>query len=239
MTVEVFIPCFIDQVYPQTGFNMIKILEKLGLDVNYPLSQTCCGQASFNNGFWEETRKVAEKFIGEFATGNPVVAPSASCVSMVRNYYPELFFNTALHIEVKKLQKNIFEFTDFIVTGLENPDLGIQMETTVTLHDSCSALREYGLQEQPRKLLSKVKGVKLIEMKDSNVCCGFGGTFSIKNESISVAMAEQKVTNALETGAEYMLVTESSCLMHLNGYIQKNNLPIKALHIVDFLAMGL
>ena len=239
MTVDIFIPCFIDQIYPQTAFNMIKVLESLDIEVNYNPEQTCCGQVAFNTGFWDETKKIGEKFIKEFSNSKYIVAPSASCVGMIKNYYPELFHNTALHNEYKYIQKNIFELTDFLVTILNITDLGSEFNSTITYHDSCSALREYGIKTQPRALLEKVKGIKLVEMEESEVCCGFGGTFSVKNEPISTAMAQQKLENAINTGAEYVVSTEASCLMHLEGYIKKNNLPIKPIHIADILASGL
>jgi L-lactate dehydrogenase complex protein LldE len=136
------------------------------------------------------------------------------------------------------LQKNIFELTDFLVTELKVTNLGATFNHKVTYHDSCAALREYGIKDQPRILLRNVKGLELIEMKDTDVCCGFGGTFSVKHEAISTAMAEQKVHNALETGAEYIISTDSSCLMHQEGFIKKHKLPIKVAHIADVLASG-
>ncbi|MFA6923118.1 MAG: (Fe-S)-binding protein [Bacteroidales bacterium] len=239
MTVDIFVPCFIDQIYPQTAFNMVKILEKLGIEVNYNPEQTCCGQVAFNSGYWDETKKIGEKFIKEFANSKYIVAPSASCVGMVKNYYPELFHNTALHNEYKQIQKNIYEITDFIVNVLNVTDLGSEFYATVTYHDSCAALREYGIKMQPRTLLGKIKGLKLIEMEESETCCGFGGTFSVKNEPISTAMAQQKIENAIKTGAEYIVSTEASCLMHLESYIKKNKLPIRTIHVIDILASGL
>ncbi len=236
MKVDLFIPCFIDQIYPQTAFNMIKVLEKLGVEVNYNTEQTCCGQLVFNGGFWEHAKCLGEKFINDFSHDKPIVAPSASCVSFVRNYYPEMFHNTAYHLEYKQLQKNIFEFSDFIVNVLKVTDVGARFNGSVTYHDACAALREYGIKEEPRLLLQNVKGLEIKEMPDSDVCCGFGGTFSVKNESISIAMAEQKVQHSIETGAEYIVSTEASCLMHLDGYIKKNNLPIKTIHLADILA---
>jgi L-lactate dehydrogenase complex protein LldE len=236
MTVDIFIPCFIDQVYPQTGFNMIKLLEKCGVEVHYPENQTCCGQVSFNSGFWEDAKEIGEKFILEFCNSRPVVVPSASCAGFVRNYYGELFHNSGLHLEYRQLQKNIFEFTDFLVNKLGITELNSVFEHKVTYHDSCAALREYKLNDEPRRLLAKVKGLELIEMNERDVCCGFGGTFSVKHEPISTAMAQQKVENALATGAEYIVSTDSSCLMHMDGYILKHELPIKTIHIIDVLA---
>jgi len=238
MIVDAFIPCFVDQIYPETAFNMIKILEKLNVSVHYNTEQTCCGQMAFNSGFWEEAKEIGEKFIKDFPNARPIVAPSASCVGMVRNHYPKLFHNTALHNESNQLIKYIYEFTDFLVNVLKVEDVGASFNAVVTYHDSCAALREYGIKEEPRKLLRNVKGLELIEMKDTDECCGFGGTFSVKHEAISTAMAQQKVENALETGAEYIVSTDSSCLMHQYGYIKKHKLPIKVIHIVDVLASG-
>jgi len=239
MTVDIFIPCFIDQIFPNTGMNMVKVLEKLNIEVNYNENQTCCGQMAFNSGFWDEAKCMGEKFIRDFSSGRYVVAPSASCVGMVRKYYPEMFHNTSLHLEYKQLQKNIFEFTDFLVNILKVTDIGAEFPGIITYHDSCAALREYGIKEEPRILLNNVRGLEIKEMKDSDVCCGFGGTFSVKFEPVSTAMAEQKIQNALETGAEYIVSTESSCLMHLDGYIRKHKIPIKIKHIADILAEGL
>lgn len=238
MTVDIFIPCFIDQVYPETGFNMIKILEKLSVEVNYNKEQTCCGQMAFNSGFWEEAKKIGEKFIRDFPNNRPIVGPSASCAGFVRNYYDEMFYNSALHIEYHQLKKNFYEFTDFVVNVLQITDVGATFNHVVTYHDSCAALREYKLGTQPRQLLSEVRGIEIREMSERHTCCGFGGTFAVKHEAISTAMVEQKVHHALETGAEYIVSTDSSCLMNMKGYIEKQNLPIKTIHIIDLLAQG-
>jgi L-lactate dehydrogenase complex protein LldE len=238
MIVDLFIPCFVDQLYPETGFNMVKVLERCGVGIHYNTEQTCCGQMAFNSGYWDEAKAIGEKFIREFPNDRPIVGPSASCVGYIRNYYPRLFHNTALHNEYKQVRKNIFEFSDFLVNVLKVKDVGASFPHTVTYHDSCAALREYGIKEEPRTLLSHVRGLKLVEMKENEVCCGFGGTFSVKFEPISTAMAEQKVENALETGAEYIVSTDLSCLMHQEAYIKKQGLPIKVIHIADVLAAG-
>ncbi|HNW88357.1 MAG TPA: (Fe-S)-binding protein [Bacteroidales bacterium] len=238
MIVDLFIPCFIDQVYPQVGTNMVKIFEKLDVDVDYNTEQTCCGQMAFNSGFWDDARQLGEKFINDFSNNRKIVAPSASCVGMVRNYYSELFNNSSLHNQCKQIQSNIYEFTDFLVNVLHVEDIGAEFNHVITYHDACAALREYGLKDQPRKLLSRVKGLQLNEMKDNDVCCGFGGTFSVKFEPISTAMGEQKVQNAIDSGADYIVSTEASCLMHLQGYISKHKLPIQTIHIADILASG-
>jgi L-lactate dehydrogenase complex protein LldE len=238
MTVDIFIPCFIDQIYPQTGMNMVRILEKFGVEVHYNGNQTCCGQMAFNSGFREEARELGEKFIKDFPNDRPVVAPSASCVGYVRNYYGKLFFNTGLHLEYKRLQKNIIEFSDFMVNVLKIEDTGATFNHRVTYHDSCAALREYRLKDEPRRLLRNVRGLELVEMAEREVCCGFGGTFSVKHEAISTAMGEQKVANALDTGAEYIVSTDSSCLMHQEAYILKNKKPIRVIHLADVLVSG-
>lgn len=239
MKVEAFIPCFIDQFFPETGRNMIKLLEKFSLEVNYNPNQTCCGQMAFNSGFWDEAKELGEKFINDFKGDSYIVSPSASCSGMVKKQYPKLFHNSSLHNESKKLQAKMFEFTDFFVNVLKKTDLGAEFNHKVTYHESCASKREYGLKNEPRLLLSKVKGLELIEMEEADSCCGFGGTFSVKFEGISSAMAQQKVDRALATGAEYIVSTDSSCLMNIEGYIQKHKLPIKCIHIIDLLASNL
>ncbi|MCK5821324.1 MAG: (Fe-S)-binding protein [Bacteroidales bacterium] len=233
--VDLFIPCFIDQLYPETGENVVRILEKLGIKVFYNPEQTCCGQPAFNAGHWEPARKLAIKFLNDFNGNRPVVSPSGSCTGFARNYYPELLKDTIYMNNFSKLKPQLFELTDFLVNQLGVKDLGAKFEAKVTYHDSCAALREYGIRYEPRELLKNVKGLELIEMVDSDVCCGFGGTFAVKHEPISTAMAEQKVKHAMETGAEYILSTEASCLMHLDSYIKQQKLPIKCLHIADVL----
>ena len=237
MEVDVFIPCFIDQLYPETASNFIKVLEKAGCKVFYNPAQTCCGQPSFNSGYWKETRQLAKKFLNDFSSGRIVVAPSASCTGFIRNYYEKLFADdVVLLAEVKKLTPKVFEFTDFLVNHLKQTEFGAEFHHKVTFHDACSGLREYGIKDEPRILLQNVKGLELIEMENTNVCCGFGGTFSAKFHHISTAMTEQKVENALKTGAEYIVSTEASCLLNIEAYIRKQKLPIKAIHLADILA---
>lgn len=238
MTVQLFIPCFVDQLYPQTAFNMIKVLEKAGCTVEYNTEQTCCGQPAFNAGFRDEAKEVCSKFIKDFRGADYIVAPSASCVGFIRNYYLKMFDNSSVHNEVKDLGKRTFELTDFLVNVLHVEDLGATLDGTVTYHDSCAALRECRIKEEPRKLLSKVRGLELVEMNDVETCCGFGGTFAIKFEAISIGMADQKAVNAVTTGAQYIVSTDLSCLMHLDGYIRHKGLNIRTMHIADVLANG-
>ncbi|MEP7237897.1 MAG: (Fe-S)-binding protein [Ferruginibacter sp.] len=238
MKVQLFIPCFVDQLYPQTAFNMVKVLEKACCEVVYNTNQTCCGQPAFNSGFWNESRDVCSKFIKDFAGADYIVAPSASCVGFVRNYYTKLFENSSQLNQVKELSGRIFEFSEFLTDILKIENFGAQLQGKATYHDSCAALRECKIKTGPRQLLSYVKGLQLVEMNDVETCCGFGGTFAVKFDGISTGMAEQKITNALETGAEYIISTDLSCLMQLDGFIKNKNHPIKTMHIADVLANG-
>jgi L-lactate dehydrogenase complex protein LldE len=238
MTVQLFIPCFIDQLYPQTAFNMIKVLEKAGCRVEYNTEQTCCGQPAFNAGFRDDSKEVCTKFIKDFRGGDYIVAPSASCIGFVRNYYMTMFDNSSYHNTVKDLGKRAYELSDFLINVLNIDDFGAKLEGAVTYHDSCAALRECKIKEEPRRLLSKVKGLELVEMSDVETCCGFGGTFAVKFESISIGMADQKVINAAATGAKYIISTDHSCLMHIDGYIRHKGMNIKTLHLADVLANG-
>ena len=222
MLVDVFIPCFIDQFYPDTAANFVAILEKAGCDVNYNPEQTCCGQPAYNSGYWKEAKTIASKFLDDFEHAHIVVAPSASCTGFIRNYYHKLFEEDEKRlVQSNKIRKRVFEFSDFLVNHLKVTDIGAEFKHKVTFHDSCAGLREYGVKEEPRKLLEAVKGLELIEMDKLDVCCGFGGTFAAKFHHISTAMTEQKVEEALKTGAEYIVSTEASCLMNMEAYIKK------------------
>ena len=239
MRVDLFIPCFIDQLYPNTAFNVIKLLKKAGIQADYNPEQTCCGQPAYNSGYWEQTKKLATKFVADFHGEHLIVSPSASCTGFIKNYYSDLIKKEDLEYESHiRLKSRLYELTDFLVNKINFTDFGASFPHKVCYHDACSALREYGIQREPRLLLSKVKGLELIEMEDTETCCGFGGTFAAKFTSISSAMTEQKVENALKTGAEYIISTESSCLMNIEGYIKKQKLPIKPIHIADILASG-
>lgn len=238
MKVQLFIPCFVDQLYPQTAFNMVKVLEKACCEVQYNSNQTCCGQPAFNAGFWDASRDVCSKFIKDFEGADYIVAPSASCVGFVRNYYGKLFENSSQHNAVKDLGKRIYEFSEFLTEVLKIENYGAELQAKATYHDSCAALRECKIKTGPRRLLSFVKGLELLEMQDVETCCGFGGTFAVKFDAISTGMADQKINNALQTGAEYIISTDLSCLMQLDGFIKNRNLPLKTMHIADVLANG-
>lgn len=237
MDADLFIPCFIDQLFPKTGWNVVKILEKSGIKVNYNPNQTCCGQPTFNSGYWDSSRKIAQKFLKDFPNDRPIVVPSASCAGYIKNHYPQLFKDqTELKEDVERVCRNVIELTDFLVNHLRIEDFGACFPHKITYHDGCAALREYGIKDEPRKLLRNVAGIDLRELPENDTCCGFGGTFMVKFVPISTAMVEQKVENALSTGAEYIVSTEASCLINIESYIRKNELPIKTLHIADVLA---
>ena len=238
MNIQLFIPCFVDQLYPQTAFNMIKVLEKAGCTVSYNSQQTCCGQPAFNAGFWDEAKSVCMKFIRDFEGSEYIVTPSASCAGFIRNYYSSLLDNSSVHNDVKELSKRIYEFSEFMVNVLHIENIGSALKGRGTYHDSCAGLRECGIKNEPRKLLSQVKGLEMVELQDVETCCGFGGTFAVKFEPISVAMGEQKVEHALATGADYLISTDLSCLMHLDGYIRNKGYKLQSMHIVDVLASG-
>lgn len=241
IVVDIFIPCFVDQCFPDTAMNMVKVLEKLGCEVNYNANQTCCGQPAFNAGFFDEAREIANKFLDDFSneTSHYIVAPSASCVGMVRNAYQDIFVKSSNLVKYRTMEKKVYELTEFLtdVMGIVSVP-GAALFGKATYHDSCSALRECGIKAGPRALLQGVEGLEMVEMEENETCCGFGGTFAVKFEAISSAMAEQKVENALATGADYIISTDSSCLMHIEAYIQKQNKPIKTMHIADVLANG-
>jgi L-lactate dehydrogenase complex protein LldE len=238
MRVHLFIPCFVDQLYPETAFNMVKVLEKASCEVLYNANQTCCGQPAFNAGFISECKSVANKFIKDFKDTDYIISPSASCTGFVRNYYPTLFNNTSVHNDVKQLVPKSYEFTEFLTDVLKMENFGAQLTAKATYHDSCAALRECKIKAGPRKLLANVKGLELVEMEHNETCCGFGGTFAVKFDAISTAMADQKLKNALQTGASHIISTDLSCLMQLDGVIKNKELPLRTMHIADVLASG-
>ena len=238
MKVQLFIPCFIDQLYPQVAFNTVKVLEKAGCTVAYNTQQTCCGQPAFNAGFWGESKDVCTKFVQDFDGADYIVSPSASCAGFVRNNYGKLFENNAFQSPAKKVSSQIFELSEFLVKILAVTELGASFNGKATFHDSCAGLRECNIKAEPRALLSQVSGLELVEMNDTETCCGFGGSFAVKYDTISVAMADQKIDHAIATEAEYIISTDMSCLMHLDGRINFNGQQIKVIHLADVLASG-
>jgi L-lactate dehydrogenase complex protein LldE len=238
MKVQLFIPCFMDQLYPQVAFNTVKVLEKAGCTVAYNTQQTCCGQPAFNAGFWGESKDVCTKFVQDFDGADYIVSPSASCAGFIRNNYGKLFENNAFQSPAKKVASQIFELSEFLVKILGITELGASFNGKATFHDSCAGLRECNIKAEPRVLLSQVTGLELVEMNDTETCCGFGGSFAVKYDTISVAMADQKIDNAIATEAEFIISTDMSCLMHLDGRINHNGQQMKVIHLADVLASG-
>jgi L-lactate dehydrogenase complex protein LldE len=238
MIVDIFVPCFIDQLYPETAFNMVKVLEGAGCKVNYIEQQTCCGQLAFNSGYWDDAKEVGEKFLKEFSGDRYIVVPSGSCCGFMRNYYGTLFENTVLHNHFKEVKTKLFEFTEFLSDVLNITNFNARLDGKATFHDGCGSLRECGIKLAPRRLLNNVKGLELIEMRDVETCCGFGGSFSIKFEPISTSMGRNKSENVIACDVDYLISGDLSCLMHIGGILKRNQSSIRPMHIADVLASG-
>lgn len=236
-TVSLFVQCLVDVMYPEVGVAMLEIFRKLGIPVDCPTNQTCCGQPAYNSGYRQQARTAARKFIEIFEHKEVIVCPSGSCVTMVRHHYPDLFRDEPdWHQRAETVSGKTFELTQYLVDVLGIDDLGARYSGKLTYHDSCHALRTLGLQEQPRRLISNVTGAELVEMNDSDRCCGFGGSFAIKYPDISTAMAKDKVNNIIATGANAVVGVDISCLMNIQGLLNRKKAPVKILHIAELLA---
>jgi L-lactate dehydrogenase complex protein LldE len=265
MRVALFIPCFVDQFYPEVGKAMVAVLRRVGVEVCFPSEQTCCGQPAFNTGYWDEARTLAKRYCEIFNKYDAIVSPSGSCTAMVRNFYPELL-SLSCHSErseeprnnlapmadhseilrfaqddkqnesVARVCANTFEFSEFLVKKLSLADVGAKFPAKVTYHDSCHTLRELRLKEEPRTLLRAVQGLELVEMTEAETCCGFGGTFSVKFPTISTAMDDVKCQSIVATGAQYVVSVDSSCLMQIGGWLRRRNLPVQTKHLAEVLA---
>ena len=239
MHITLFIPCFIDMCYPKVGIGIVRIFEKLGHKVDCPERVACCGQPAFNSGYWDEARRVAGPVVQQLRDTEVVVIPSGSCGAMIKKFYPELFAETSLAEDAKILAAKTWEFSDFLVNKLGVTDLGAEFPAKVTIHDGCHGLRELGTTKQPpRTLLSHVRGLEVVEMGEAETCCGFGGTFSAKFPMISTAMGEVKCDSAIETGADYIVSNDSSCLMHIQGLLDRQQKKIKTIHLAEVLSSG-
>lgn len=235
MNVTLFIPCFIDSLYPNVGMSVVKILERLGHRVECPENIACCGQPPFNSGYWDEARAVARPVLEQLKNAEAVVIPSGSCGAMLKVFYPQLFANSPQADDAEKLCAKVWEFSDFLVNKLGVTDLGATFPHRVTFHDGCHGLRELHNKRPPRELLAKVKGLELVEMGAVETCCGFGGTFAVKFPAISTAMGEVKCASALETKTDYIVSNDSSCLMHIQGLANRQQQPLKTIHLAEVL----
>ena len=236
-TVTLFVQCLVDSLYPDAAEAMVSVLEQQGLNVEFPQDQTCCGQPAFNSGYRKEARAAALRFIDIFSAAEVIVCPSGSCVHMVKHHYPELFKeDDDLLNKARSIAAKTFEFTEFLVDYLGVEDVGSTFAQKVTYHDSCHLHRGLGISSQPRTLLKNVTGLELIEMDESDSCCGFGGTFSVNYPEISTAMVDEKIENILASGAKVVTGCDASCLMNIQGRLSRRGEQVKVMHIAEILA---
>jgi len=236
MKVDLFIPCFVDQMTPQVGLSVAKVLERLGHSVAFRSAQTCCGQPSFNAGYWDEARAVAIRAIKVFDGAEAIVGPTGSCVAMMRAFYPELLAGTPHEGAARDLASRVVELSEFLVEKLGVVDVGARFPHRVTYHDGCHGLRELRIKEAPRKLLRAVEGLELVECDEPESCCGFGGLFSVKFPMISTAMAEVKGESLARTGCDYVVSGDPSCQLQLAGWMARNGRQARFAHIAEVLA---
>lgn len=241
--VSLFVTCIVDMVYPQTGISVVDILEHLGVAVDFPMAQTCCGQPAFNSGYRNEARTVAGHFFKAFKDAEVIVTPSGSCATMVRHEYPHLFSvdDGALYEQARRMASITWEFSEFLVDGLGISDLQLQLpeNETFAMHDACHGLRGLGLGQASRRLLANLGNAELVELNECEVCCGFGGLFSVKMADISNAMLKNKIENINKSGAETIVTGDVSCLTQMNGGLSRQKSAKRVVHLADVLAKGL
>ena len=243
-SVSLFVTCVVDQFYPEVGESAVRVLRRHGIDVEFDTDQTCCGQPAFNTGYWKEARPLAERFLDIYEGIDHVVIPSGSCASMVRVFYKELFHDDpALLKRATDVGGHVYELSEFLVDVLgadgapESARSGTP--TRVTYHEACHLRRELGATTQARSLINSTPGVELSEMEQSEVCCGFGGTFAVKYADISGAMLDEKITHISNTGADAVVACDVTCLMHIGGGLEKRNIPVRPLHLAELLDKGM
>ncbi len=239
MRASLFITCYNDTLYPETGRAVVRLLERLGVELEFRAAQTCCGQMHANTGFRSEAFSQARRFVKLYHDADAVVIPSSSCVAMIRDQYPGLFEelgNEALRKEFEALLPRVYELSEFLVDKLKVEDVGAYFPHRVTYHASCHGLRALHLGDRPFRLLAKVRGLELAPLENLDRCCGFGGTFSIKNAEVSSAMLSTKLLDLLTTGAEYCTALDNSCLMHLGGALHRQFAAMKTIHLAQILA---
>lgn len=239
MQLALFITCFNDTIFPQTGRAMVQVLERLGHRVEFPQAQTCCGQMHFNTGYQREAIPLVRHFVETFARYEAIVAPSASCVGMVREFYgrvAEISGDRRLAADVAALTPRVYELSEFLVHKLGVEDVGAYYPHRVTYHPTCHSLRVLHLGDAPLRLLRKVRGIDLVELPNAEQCCGFGGTFAIKNADTSMAMLGDKLRCVLDTRAEVCASADNSCLMHIGGALHRQRAGVRAIHLAEILA---
>ncbi|MDX1636698.1 MAG: (Fe-S)-binding protein [Balneolaceae bacterium] len=239
MQIALFITCFNDTLFPETGIATVRLLERLGHSVDFPMEQTCCGQMHYNTGYHEEAIPLVRKFVEIFADADAVVAPSASCVAMVHEFYGKVADragDSVLEKEVEQIVPRVFELSQFLVDELRVEDVGAYYPHRVTYHPTCHSLRMLKVGDAPLRLLRNVRGLELIELPGAVECCGFGGTFAVKNADTSMAMLGDKISHIKETGAEVCIAADNSCLMHIGGALQRQRGGVKTVHLAEILA---
>ncbi|CAL9598756.1 Lactate utilization protein A [Streptomyces sp. enrichment culture] len=243
MRVALFLTCVNDTLYPDTGRAVVRLLTRLGVEVDFPAAQTCCGQAHYNTGYRREAEPLARHFAEVFGGYEAIVTPSGSCGAMVRELYPRMGERAraegrgnALAATVAPVVPKTYELTEFLVDVMGVTDVGAYYPHTVTYHPTCHGLRSLGLGERPLRLLRAVRGLELVELPGAEECCGFGGTFAVKNADVSAAMGTDKVRNAQSTGAEVLCAADNSCLMHLGGTMSRLRVGMRPVHIAEILA---
>jgi len=239
LLISLFIACYNDTLFPETGKAVVSLLEKLGHEVDFPSAQTCCGQMHYNTGYKKDAVAMMQGFLKTFELAEVICIPSSSCVAMIREHYPKMAAQSkdpVLIRAIDDLLPRVFEFSELLVDKLGLTDVGAFFPHTVTLHPSCHSLRSLRVGDKPAQLLSQVRGLKLIELKEPDQCCGFGGTFAIKNPDVSAAMLSDKVTCVLDTRAEICTALDNSCLMHISGALTRQRTGVRCLHIAEILA---
>ena len=239
MRVSLFITCFNDTIFPQTGRAVVRILERLGHEVVFPMDQTCCGQMHYNTGYQREAIPLVRRFVDVFGDSEIVVSPSASCVGMVRDLYPhaaELAGDDHLSEAVAALTPRVFELSEFLVNRLGIEDVGAYFPHRVTYHPTCHSLRMIRVGDAPLRLLRSVRGIDYVPMPRADECCGFGGTFAVKNADTSMAMLGDKLRGVLDTRAEYCVAADNSCLMHIGGALHRQRAGVATIHLAEVLA---
>jgi L-lactate dehydrogenase complex protein LldE len=240
MKVSLFITCLADSFYPNVGESTVRLLDHLGVAVDFPEGQTCCGQPAFNSGYRDEAKNVAKTMIEAFEQSEYVVGPSGSCVGMIHHYYPLLFEGDAKWEDrARKFVEKTYELTQFIVNILGKTDLGARIEAKATYHPSCHAMRVMGVRHEPLQLLRQVRGLELIDLPYAEDCCGFGGTFAVKMHEVSGAMVAEKAQHVQETEAEILVGTDMGCLMNIGGRLRYEGLPVRVMHIAELLWEGI
>ncbi|WP_347860781.1 (Fe-S)-binding protein [Salimicrobium sp. PL1-032A] len=235
MKVCLFITCLSDLITPKVGQHTVELLEKAGCEVDFPESQTCCGQPAFNSGYLREAKQAMKQTIRAFQHADYVVGPSGSCVGMLKEYPKAFEGERAWYVEAEKLAAKSYEVTDFLVNVLNVTDTGSTFKGTVTYHPSCHMTRVLGVSEAPRKLLENVKGAEVIDLPVAEDCCGFGGTFAVKNSVISGEMVKEKSRHVSETKAEYLVGGDMGCLLNIEGRMRREGKNVKVVHITEIL----